>query len=235
MTFRVKFWGVSGSIACPQPSHMKYGGNTSCIEMAVGDRRLVFDAGTGIRSLGNDYLESDVRDLFLLLTHTHWDHINGFPFFIPAYDPRRTLRVMAGHLKHSGGIQAVMSSQMNNPVFPVPMEAMQAKMSFSDFEAGESFNLFDDVRIVTKPLNHPNGATGYRVEYEGKAACYVTDTEHVPGKPDQNVLELIDGADLVIYDCTYTEQEFPGKVGWGHSTWNEAVRLCKAGPNLLGQ
>ena len=228
MSFRIKFWGVRGSIACPQSSHMKYGGNTSCVEVDLGGRRIVFDAGTGIRGLGKDFLTTDVRDIFLLLTHTHWDHINGFPFFVPAYDPRRTMRIMAGHLKHSGGIQAVMSSQMNNPVFPVPMEAMQAKARFIDFECGESFKLFDDVNIVTKPLNHPNGATGYRIEYGGRAACYVTDTEHVPGKPDENVLALIDGADLVIYDCTYTEKEFPTRIGWGHSTWNEAMRLCKA-------
>lgn len=134
---------------------------------------------------------------------------------------------MAGHIEEEGGIRQVLSGQMAQPFFPVPLEAMQATMTFEDFRAGETFRLPPDVVVRTKPLNHPNGATGYRIEYQGKAVCYVTDTEHIPGKPDENVLALIDGADLVIYDSTYTEEEFPAKVGWGHSTWEEGVRLCR--------
>ena len=207
---------------------MKYGGNTSCIEVQAGEHIFVFDAGTGIRNFSKVILENDVRHTHLLLTHTHWDHINGFPFFTPAYDPRRSLSIKAGHLKHQGGVHDVLSTQMHNPMFPVPLEAMQANLTFEDFEAGEHFQLWDGVNIKTAPLNHPNGATGYRVEHGGKSVVYVTDTEHVPGKPDQNILGLIEGADLVIYDSTYTEEEFPEKIGWGHSTWNEGVRLCQA-------
>ena len=227
MSFQVKFWGVRGSIACPQPTHIGYGGNTSCIEVAVGGHRIILDAGTGVRELGKDIIKNSELNHYMLLTHTHWDHINGFPFFVPAYDSRRKLQVMAGHLKPSGGVQAVMSSQMNNPVFPVPIDAMQAEMTFIDFEAGESFTMYEDVQVRTTLLNHPNGATGYRIEHGGASVCYITDTEHVPGKPDANILGLIEGSNLVIYDCTYTEAEFPSKIGWGHSTWNEAVRLCK--------
>lgn len=227
MTLSVKFWGVRGSIACPSANHIKYGGNTSCIEINAGGHRLVLDAGTGIRGLGKTYLADDVSHIHILLTHTHWDHINGFPFFVPAYDPRRSVHIMAGHLRGSEGIQNVLAAQMDNPMFPVPLSAMQAKMVFEDFEAGDSFNIFDDVLVRTAPLNHPNGATGYRIEYKGRSVCYVSDTEHVPGKLDQNILGLIEGADLVIYDSTYTEEEFPGKIGWGHSTWNEGVKLCR--------
>ena len=227
MTLSVKFWGVRGSIACPSANHIKYGGNTSCIEINAGGHRLVLDAGTGIRGLGKTYLADDVSHIHILLTHTHWDHINGFPFFVAAYDPRRSVHIMAGHLRGSEGIQNVLATQMDNPMFPVPLSAMQAKMVFEDFEAGDSFNIFDDVLVRTAPLNHPNGATGYRIEYKGRSVCYVSDTEHVPGKLDQNILGLIEGADLVIYDSTYTEEEFPGKVGWGHSTWNEGVKLCR--------
>ena len=228
MAFKVKFWGVRGSIACASPSHIKYGGNTSCIEVSVGDRHFVLDAGTGVRLLGNEFLRDDVRELHLLLTHTHWDHINGFPFFVPAYDPKRSLHIMAGHLKRvEGGIQGALASQMVNPMFPVPLEAMKANLRFEDFDAGDSFHLYSDVKVLTAPLRHPNRATGYRIEYNGKAVCYITDTEHIPGKPDENILTLIEGSDLVIYDCTYTEEEFPSKVGWGHSTWNEGVRLCQ--------
>jgi phosphoribosyl 1,2-cyclic phosphodiesterase len=229
MTFRIKFWGVRGSIACASAEHIRYGGNTSCIEVQVGDRRFVLDAGTGIRNLGQAFFKHDVREIHLLLTHTHWDHINGFPFFGPAYDPKRTIHIMAGHLlQNNSSIEEVLSTQMHNPMFPVPLEAMQATKRFEDFRAGAIFQLYPDVRVVTAPLNHPNGATGYRIEYNGKAMVYVTDTEHIPGKPDQNILGLIEGADVVIYDSTYTEQEFPGKIGWGHSTWNEGMRLCQA-------
>ncbi len=228
MTLKIKFWGVRGSIACASPDHMKYGGNTSCIEVQAGEHTFVMDAGTGIRNFSKVILQRDVRKTFLLLTHTHWDHINGFPFFIPAYDPKRSITIRAGHLKHQGGIQNVLSTQMHNPMFPVPLEAMQADLAFEDFEAGENFDLFGDVKIKTAPLNHPNGATAYRVEHKGKSVVYVTDTEHIPGKPDQNILALIEGADMVIYDSTYTEAEFPEKIGWGHSTWNEGMRLCQA-------
>ena len=227
--FCVRFWGVRGSIACPSPDHMKYGGNTSCVEVGVGERRFLLDAGTGIRGAGKVFIEHDVRTIHLLLTHTHWDHINGLPFFRAAYDPKRHVRVMAGHLKgQNGGVHGALSLQMDDPMFPVPLEAMRAIVEYQDFEAGDAFQLYPDVRVRTALLNHPNRATAYRIEHAGKAVCYVTDTEHVPGKPDENVLGLIEGADLVIYDSTYTEDEFPEHVGWGHSTWNEGVRLCRA-------
>ena len=227
MALSVKFWGVRGSIACPSPNHIKYGGNTSCIEVTASGHRLILDAGTGIRGLGQEYMKNDVSHIHILLTHTHWDHINGFPFFVPAYDPRRSVHIMAGHLRGKEGIQNVLAAQMDNPMFPVPLSAMQAKMRFEDFEAGMSFNVYDDVHVRTCQLNHPNGATGYRIEHKGSSICYITDTEHVPGKLDENILTLIEGTDLVIYDSTYTEEEFPSKIGWGHSTWNEGVKLCR--------
>jgi phosphoribosyl 1,2-cyclic phosphodiesterase len=229
MTFDIRFWGVRGTIACPSTSHAKYGGNTSCIEVMVGDRTVIFDAGTGIRNLGTELLKRDIREAHLLMSHTHWDHINGFPFFVPAYDPSRSLHIMAGHLANgNGGIQDVLNAQMLSPMFPVPLETMQAKLRFEDFKAGDQFKLYPDVNIRTAPLRHPNGATGYRIEHDGKSVCYITDTEHVPGEPDQNILDLIEGSDLVIYDSTYTEEEFVTKVGWGHSTWNEGLALCQA-------
>ena len=229
MGYRVKFWGVRGSIACPSPDHVVYGGNTSCIEVTLGDKVIVLDAGTGIRMCGQGLLKRGVTSATLLLTHTHWDHINGFPFFAPAFRPDFALRIMAGHLSGKpGGIRAVLANQMENPTFPVPLTAMKGTQSFDDFIAGETLEPFPGVVIKTAPLRHPNGATGYRIEYAGVSMCYVTDTEHVPGDPDRNILGLIQDADLVIYDSTYTDEEFPAKVGWGHSTWQEGVRLCRA-------
>lgn len=223
----LRFWGVRGSIACPSPEHVRYGGNTSSLEIMAGGHVVLLDAGTGIRLLGHSLLERGITKGSLLLTHSHWDHINGFPFFAPGFKQGHDYKVMAGHLE-SGSIRDVLAGQMTQPTFPVPLEAMKANLEFSDFKAGDSFELAPGVRVRTAPLNHPNNATGYRIEHAGRSICYVTDTEHIPGKPDQNVLGLIEGADVVVYDSTYTDEEFETKVGWGHSTWQEAVRLCNA-------
>lgn len=229
MGFGVKFWGVRGSIACASPAHVVYGGNTSCLEFTLGPHTLIFDAGTGLRFLGQSLARRGATEATLMLTHTHWDHISGFPFFAPAFNPAFTLRVMAGHLGgREGAVQAILARQMDDPTFPVPLSIMRSQLSFHDFRAGDTLYPHDGVVVRTAPLRHPNDATGYRVEYDGKAVCYVTDTEHVPGQPDANVLGLIAGADLVIYDSTYTDDEFPARVGWGHSTWQEGIRLCRA-------
>lgn len=228
MSFAIRFWGVRGSIACPSSKHISFGGNTSCVQVMVGDRNIILDAGTGIRGLGHEFLKKDVRNADLLLSHTHWDHINGFPFFAPAFQAGRTVRILGGHIPvERGGVRYALSGQMTDPMFPVPLEAMRAQLVFEDFVSGDTFNLAPGVRVRTTGLNHPNGATGYRIEYAGKSFCYVTDTEHVVGKPDQNILALIEGADLVVYDSTYTDNELPAHVGWGHSTWQEGVRLSQ--------
>lgn len=137
------------------------------------------------------------------------------------------MRIMAGGLRPTGGVREVLSGQMAAPNFPVPLDALHAELEFQDFAPGDSFALSRTVGVRTAALNHPDGATGYRVEYAGKTLCYVTDTEHRPGMRDENVLSLIEGADLVIYDSTYTDAEFPSRIGWGHSTWQEGARLCQ--------
>jgi phosphoribosyl 1,2-cyclic phosphodiesterase len=225
---RVKFWGVRGSIATPSADHMKYGGNTSCVEVNVNDRIIILDAGTGVRLLGNCLLQRNLKDYLFLQSHTHWDHINGFPFFGPVYQDNVNIKIMAGHLSECGGIEKVLSSQMCQPTFPVPFSELAANLSFTDFKSGDSFSLGDGIEVRTAPLKHPDGGTGYRIDFEGSSLCYVTDTEHVIGKPDEDILELIEGADLVIYDSTYTDEEYPQFAGWGHSTWQEGIRLCKA-------
>lgn len=230
MEFKVKFWGVRGSIACASPDHVVYGGNTSCISMTTEVGILIFDAGTGIRSLGSQLLKQGVKEAHLFFTHAHWDHILGFPFFAPAYNPAFKLHIHAAQLEGSPkGIKHILTSQMETPNFPVPLAAMGGIVSHEDFPVGTVHEPYPGVVIRTGRLRHPNGACGYRVEHGGISAAYITDTEHVPGQPDANVQALIQGVDLMIYDCTYTDAEFPSKVGWGHSTWEEAVRLAKAG------
>lgn len=228
MTVSVKFWGVRGSF--PTPDHIIYGGNTSCVEVSWGDTALILDAGTGIRFLGNEYVRRQTQSAVVLLSHCHWDHIIGLSFFAPIQTPGWKVRVLAGHLADNGGIGAVFAKAYEpGPTYPHPLKNWYAtETSFEDFRAGEVLtDLAPGAVVRTTPLNHQNGATGYRIEAEGQVICYVTDTEHVPGKPDKNVLELIKDADLVIYNATYTDEEFPSKIGWGHSTWQEGVRLCK--------
>jgi phosphoribosyl 1,2-cyclic phosphodiesterase len=223
----VTFWGVRGSIACPGPATVRYGGNTPCLEVHANGRQLIFDAGTGLLPLGRSMAaRGDACETDWYFTHSHFDHIQGIPFFAPLYNPRNRFRLWAGHLKPEMDLKSVLSTMMQAPLFPIPIEIFTADVAFNDFAVGETLAPADGITIRTAPLNHPNRATGYRVEVAGKALCYVTDTEHVPGKPDANILALIDGADLVIYDSTYTDAEFPAHVGWGHSTWQEGVRLA---------
>jgi phosphoribosyl 1,2-cyclic phosphodiesterase len=206
---------------------MGFGGNTSCVEVRAGERIVILDAGTGVRPLGQRLRHEGTREADFLFSHTHWDHVTGFPFFAPAFEPDHAFRVFAGHLSDAGGIREALAGHMQEPMFPVPLDVMKARLLFTDFRAGETLDLGPGLRARTAPLNHPNGATAYRIEHEGRSVCYVTDTEHVPGRPDENVLELIAGADLVIYDSTYTDAELPARVGWGHSTWQEGLRLVR--------
>jgi len=224
--FTVRFWGVRGSIACSGPRTARYGGNTSSLEVRCADELLLFDAGTGMRYLGKT-LDGARLDADLFFTHTHFDHICGLPFFRPMFDPQNHFRLWAGHLRGAMTLKRVLAEFMMSPLFPVPPEVFRSSVEYRDFNAGETLTTLKGVRVRTAPLNHPDGATGYRVEYDGRSICYVSDTEHVPGSLDRNILGLIAGADLVIYDCMYTDDEYRRYVGWGHSTWQEGIRLCK--------
>jgi phosphoribosyl 1,2-cyclic phosphodiesterase len=227
--FTVRFWGVRGSIACAGAETLRYGGNTSSLEVRCGDRLLLFDAGTGIRYLGNRLVREAPIDADLYLTHTHFDHVCGLPFFRPLFQQENTIRIWAGHLGGRASLQQVLWQFMMAPLFPVPPEVFRANVSYNDFSAGDTLRAPHGITLRTIALNHPDGATGYRLEFAGRSMCYLTDTEHVAGTPDRNILGLIAGADVVIYDSMYTDQEWAdGHVGWGHSTWQEAVRLCRA-------
>ena len=228
--FTVTFWGVRGSIACPGDEYQRYGGNTPCIEVRCGEELVILDAGTGLRPLGVKLKDAGPVDANILLTHTHLDHIAGVPFFGPFFDKRNHFRIWAGHLAPDHNLHDVLCQYMAAPLFPVPPQIFAANLQFRDFQAGEQLDLEGGITVKTAPLNHPNRATGYRIEWQGKAFCYVTDTEHKPGEPDRTILDLIAGADLVVYDSTYSDEEYPSYVGWGHSTWQEGLRLVQQAP-----
>jgi phosphoribosyl 1,2-cyclic phosphodiesterase len=225
----IRFWGVRGSIPCPGPDTVRYGGNTSCVEVRCGRHLMIFDGGSGLRPLGNALVAGGRPvDLDLFYSHTHLDHIVGLPFFAPAYSAGNRIRIWAGHLQPAGSdIRSVLEKMMSAPLFPIPIDILTARLDFQDFAAGETLTPRSGVKLVTAPLNHPNGATGYRLEFAGKSVAYITDTEHHAGKSDPEVLKLMHRADVAIYDSSYTDEEYPAHRHWGHSTWEEGVRLAK--------
>jgi len=229
--FIVRFWGVRGSIACPGPDTVRYGGNTSCIEMMIGGRRLIFDGGTGLRELGLSLLREMPLEANLFFTHSHWDHIQGFPFFVPAFVPGNRFYIYGAIAPNGSTIEQRLNDQMLHPNFPVPLQIMGADLKFCDIDIGETVKI-DDIVVENALLNHPGEAVGYRITSQNRVVAYVTDTEHFPDRLDENVLWLARDADLMIYDATYTDSEYynekSSKVGWGHSTWQEAVKVAKA-------
>ncbi|MFZ4444027.1 MAG: MBL fold metallo-hydrolase [Planktothrix agardhii] len=230
--FTVHFWGVRGSIACPGSETVRYGGNTPCVEMRVGSERLIFDGGTGLRVLGQSLLAQMPVTGHLFFSHYHWDHIQGFPFFVPAFIKINTFYIYGTIAPDGSTVQHRLNDQMLHPNFPVPLQIMGADLKFVDINVGKSIKISDDIIVETALLNHPGEAVGYRVNWRNYAAAYVSDTEHFPDRLDENVLFLARNADVLIYDATYTNEEYysekTSKVGWGHSTWQEAVKVAKA-------
>lgn len=224
--FEITFWGVRGTLASPGRQFQRTGGNTICTEVRCGGRIIVFDAGTGIRELGSRIVEQGrIHRLDLMFTHVHYDHIEGVPFFAPFFSPDYEIDVWMGHLDGSGSTSESMKGLMRRPYFPVGPEVFSAKTRYREVERNQTIDLGDGILIKTAPLNHPGGATGYRVEYEGKSFAFVTDTEHVPGKTDRNVVKLLKDVDLFVYDASFTDAELPDFAGYGHSTWEEGMRL----------
>ncbi len=229
--FKVHFWGVRGSIPCPGPTTVRYGGNTSCVEMQVNGKHLIFDGGTGLHVLGQSLLSKMPIEAYIFFTHSHWDHMQGFPFFTPGFIKGNTFHIYGAIAPDGSTIEQRLNDQMLHPNFPVPLQIMQANLDFYNVIPGQTIRI-GDIIIETAPLNHPGEAVGYRVSWRGGTAVYVTDTEHYPDRLDENVLRLARDANILIYDSTYTDEEYYSptrpKIGWGHSTWQEAVKVAKA-------
>jgi phosphoribosyl 1,2-cyclic phosphodiesterase len=234
-TFTIRFWGVRGNIPCPGSETVRYGGNTPCVEMRVGDTCFIFDGGTGLRVLGQSLLSEMPLEAYMFFTHAHWDHIQGFPFFVPAFIKGNCFHIYGATAPSGYTLEQCLNDQMRHPNFPVPLQVMGADLKFYHLEPGESVEI-GDITVESAPLNHPGKSVGYRINWQGYAAAYITDTEHLRDRIDENVLHLARNADAIIYDATYTDEEYhtsdnstySNKVGWGHSTWQEAIKVAKA-------
>jgi phosphoribosyl 1,2-cyclic phosphodiesterase len=261
---RVRFWGVRGSLPVPGPRTERYGGNTSCVEV-VSDAgtRIIIDAGTGIRKLGKELMRTEFESgrglAHILISHTHWDHIQGLPFFSPLYQAGNKLMVYARR-RDDVHLRSVFASQAQSPYFPVPFDETRADVTFRELQDSARFEI-DDVRVSCARLNHPYIATAYALSADGAKVAYVSDTapfadilfgqDFVPGPPaadlalspsDQErlgamraeVVRLCEGADLVVYDTMFTPEDYRQMPHYGHSRPSDAIEICRdAGARML--
>jgi phosphoribosyl 1,2-cyclic phosphodiesterase len=225
----VTFFGTRGSVPVPEPEFAMFGGNTSSVMVAFDNGRIaLLDAGTGIRKAGRHIAERGITqfdDLIVGLSHTHWDHIQGFPFFAPAYDPRRHLTLaLSGREGAASDLESVFTTQMQAEFFPVPLTGMGAKIAFWQPDQRD-ITMPSGVRIGTARHGHPGGAWGYRITEGATSVVYCTDVEH-GDRIDPGVVDLARGTDLLIHDAQYTPGELKAKRGWGHSSWEQAVEVA---------
>jgi len=249
---KVKFWGVRGSIASPGPNTVRYGGNTTCIEIRTDNNELfIIDAGTGIFPLSQTLLAEMPLTANVLISHSHWDHIQGLPFFAPNFIPGNLLRLHGAFDPVSGkGVEQVMSVQLQYSYFPVREEEMKARIEYVTLAPEKSIRI-GSATITPYLMNHPVINFGYRIEANGKSVFFTGDHEPplniyepvdeeyaeyqiVVDRKNQNILQAMRGVDVLIADCSYTEQEYPSKKGWGHGTFNSSIRYARdAGAKVL--
>ena len=226
----VRCWGSRGSIPSPGPTTVRYGGNTTCVEVRHQGKRLILDAGSGIRPLGMEIVEKGPNAIHIFLTHFHWDHIQGFPFFPPLYDPEDQIKVV-GPKQKDIDVQNLFAGQMGPIYFPVPFSVVAADMQFEHLNEG-SYEVGDAVLEVMR-VRHPSYVIGYRIRIGGRTICFIPDNE-IDGEMYQvghdfqrRIRDFAAGADLLIHDSMYTDEEYAGRAGWGHSTFGQSLRLAE--------
>ncbi|MEM7146590.1 MAG: response regulator [Verrucomicrobiota bacterium] len=235
----IRMWGTRGSSPVVDPAHQRYGGNTSCLELRHRGTRLIFDAGTGIRDLGNAIVEEEPEPIHLFITHTHWDHVQGFPFFAPAYREDRELHIY-GAKGFGQDLEALFRGQLQHDYFPVELDDMKAKLHFHHL-TGDAVEI-DGVRVTWEPANHPGATVGYRMDVEGMSVAFFPDNEFLRGylgtpdldavgpeeiMPYQSIIDFLTDVDMLVHEAQYTNDEYPDKIGWGHSALSNVCLLAK--------
>lgn len=229
----LRIWGARGSLPSSPDACSRYGDATSCAEIEAAGHHLIFDAGSGIVALGYKLLAGQARKIDLFFSHVHYDHIIGLPYFKPLYYSDFRIRIHFGSA--SEPIRDLIGSMMREPFFPISSDCFRAEVEYVDFKPGETLQPAPGIAISTHPLVHPGGAVAYRVEHKGQSLVYATDHEHMPAARDPALEDFIRGSAILVYDTTYCDAEMATFAGWGHSSWEEGVRLCRAGnvPRLV--
>ncbi|GHV84174.1 MBL fold metallo-hydrolase [Spirochaetia bacterium] len=249
--FSIRFWGVRGSIPCPANETTVYGGNTTCIEIRADDKLVIVDFGSGIRLLSGSIMENDFKkgdiDADVFLSHTHWDHIVGFPFFVPLFLPKSKIRIYGPFLPSGENLETIFKNLTSYNYWPISLSELSAQIKFKQIHE-QTINLGNGLKVTSKYLNHPVICLGYRFEYQGKSIVTAFDTEpywnlfptdkndpfynedaaleskRVVDEENKKILKFIKDADIVVYDSAYTEDEYiNGKLNWGHSSYENAI------------
>ena len=224
----VTFWGTRGTRMVTGDQFTRYARKTICAEVRCGNRVIVLDAGSGLVPLGAAMMANGTRQFDLLLTHAHYDHVEGIPFFEPFYDPQFKVSIWSGKLKGIEKTRDIVDGLMKEPYFPIRQEKFLADIRYRDIDDHAAIDLGDGIMVHTTRLHHPGGATGYRIDYKGKRFAFITDTTHATGQRDMELVAFLKDVDAFAYDCSYLDKEFPQFASFGHSTWEEAERLRKA-------
>ena len=232
-TMKLSAWGVRGTLPMPQDGYIRYGGNTSCYSLQFSpERHLIFDAGTGIKNFANALMKAGNTRITadLLITHPHWDHINAFPFFTPLFIPGNAVRVH-GCAQDEIGFDQLIQAQMDGVYFPITVREFGAHVTFH--EIGEQEMNFDGINVRSVLLKHPGHCLGYRVDYHGRSFCYITDNELYPADSEfadeefvHSLADFCRGANVLVHDCTYFDEEYASRIHWGHSSLSEVCRLA---------
>lgn len=226
--FIARFWGVRGSVPAPGACTVRYGGNTACVEVLVGGEQLIFDAGTGLRVLGKYLHDRQHRvQARLFFTHTHWDRIQGFPFFLPAFEARNRLDIYGAPAQNGASIKQRLTGQMLRPNFMVPMQAMQATMEFHNISAGSVLE-FNDIVIETVSLNRHTSSLGYRISWGNRSLVYATDTDSNQTDIDPNLVYLAANADVLIFDGSYADMAHGKAPQSSFIPWEMGVKVAQA-------
>jgi len=223
---KVRFWGVRGSIPTPEPDRLRYGGNTACLEIVApgAPEPVIIDGGSGIRALGDEIVNRSAKRVHIMLTHFHWDHVQGLPSFAPLFIPG--VDIVFYTSRPPAVASALFSVQMADPFFPVPFAELGSNIEFIHVEGGKPFTI-GSLNIDPFLLNHPQGAIGFRLEHDGRVLVHASDHEAGVAEVDAGLVDISRNADALVIDAQYTPAEYESKIGWGHSSYAHAAELAR--------